>query len=59
MAPSTREDKAWAYGWLLCGIPAMIAGFITGYRHDNPGIMVGTSIVAVLIIGINVPIVKE
>lgn len=59
MATSTREDKAWAYGWLFSGIPAMIVGFIIGNQHDDFGVMVGTCIVAVLIIGINIPIIKE
>lgn len=59
MALSVREDKIWSYGWLLFGLPAMIAGFVQGYRHDNLGTMTGTIIVAVIVIVTNIPILRS
>ena len=59
MATSDREDRLWSWGWLLCGIPVMIAGFVQGYRHDESGLMVGTIIMIVIILVTNVPVLRS
>lgn len=59
MAISAREERLWSWGWLLVGIPAMIAGCIQGHRHDDHGLMVGTVIVTVIIIVTNVPVLRS
>ena len=58
MAPSEHEDKLWAAGWLAIGIPAMVIGWIVGYCHDDAGTMVGTTLVTIVIIATNVPVLK-
>lgn len=59
MVTPVREDKIWSCGWLLFGLPAMIAGFAQGYRHDDLGTMTGTIFVTVIIIATNIPILRS
>ncbi len=43
------EDVLWDLTWLLFGGSAMVAGFIVGARHGDPGLMIGTPLVLMLI----------
>ena len=44
---------------ILIGLPTMIAGFTLGYRHDDLATMIGTIVVAVIILMVNIPALKR
>ena len=43
------ENTLWDMVWLLFGSSIMTAGFLTGARHDDAGLMIGTIMIAALI----------
>lgn len=43
------EDTLWDLVWLLFGGSGMAAGFMTGVRHDDTGLMIGTIAIIALI----------
>lgn len=47
---SYDEETLWDLVWLLFGGSAMIAGFITGARHDDLTMMIGTTLIFALVI---------